>query len=1168
MAKPFNVLEHTQNIHSSYILEASAGTGKTYSIENSVVRLLIDEKLPCTLDALLIVTFTKAATSDLKERIRRNIHKTLLMLRSQKVEESSFPDYLKALCENGEDSIIYAKQKLELALANFEQAPIFTIHGFCHRMLKEYLFEGDLGASLGQNEEGISPQLVYRLIKDFFRLELHEKLISQGQLQRLLSHVLGFEGLERELFSLVTRGIEIASVTPLEDLFQQFCKGMISLKQQIGVTEEDILEDFELQASAYTGICDLQKKPKEENCAKVKRFAALFSKDRWNLTDFDDLVADGLYLVEALNPDNLGKKKQPPEREKLRCPSLVTQINILLCPAVNAARNPDYILCTLACKCKELIKAYLDQKEIFGYDDLLTNMYKAAQQQEFAAKVRRRFTMAIIDEFQDTDPIQWEIFKKIFLPDSGEHGRLYLVGDPKQSIYGFRQADIYTYLAAGKILGPESKATLGINYRSTKPFIEALNALFSPATAPGLITLPRTQSTLPYQPVESGGLVEPKILGDNRGAIHFFPYEEKEGGKSEKLADCEEKYFLPFIGKELRTLNSAGVPFDNCAVLVADRFQAMRLTQYLKTLNIPAIAQHSEGLSETLAFSSLRELLQALLVPQNESSLKIALGGPLLAWSHANILELEDSYKLEPLIAKGIALRKIWRETGFSGCFRALLASSWLPSGKTVAENLLLRESGIDLYQGIHQIAELLIDKESSEKLPPHRLIDAFEEFKLLEQEKDKALKLRCNPEKEGVRILTIHSSKGLEFEIVFALGILRRSRKPSSFIPLAQNQTTPILTVVEKREDPRAIEYAQEIDAEKLRQLYVAFTRAKQRLYIPLLFPKEKKDCEHGTASPIELYLALMGQPEIAFERLYDRIPLLNFETSITFLKELAKLQAITISSKEEMTHLTPEIIPLEIPAINEPTKAAIVRFPRYMHSFTALSMRGHPSAPITQNEFVAPNEFLAHEQTQHTLPAGSLTGTFLHTLLEKIPFHLASGNKQEFVNSVIRFTDKTPFENWTGVLSEMVCNAFSVKLTTEGHSFCLQDIKEPNCYKEHEFTYATQKAFHSEFESKPGYLKGVIDLLFIHEDKYFILDWKSNWLGPDSSFYEQDGMKKAMLEHDYFLQAEIYKGALKLYLKLIDDRPFEEIFGGVIYLFLRGIDPDHKRTSGVFIC
>lgn len=1148
MAQSFNILERTQKIHSSYILEASAGTGKTYSIENCVVRLLIDEEVPCTLETLLIVTFTKAATSDLRERIRQNIHHVLMLLCKPQVEDL-IPDYLKAIFEKGEDSLLHAKQKLEQALACFEQAPIFTIHGFCHRMLKEYLFEGDLGATLGPNEEGLSPLLIHRLIKDFFRLELHQGLVTQGQLQRLLSHLLGLEGLERELFALVTRGIDIAPVTPLQELFQQFYKGMTSLKQQI--SEDKLIEDFELQAPAYTGICDKQNKPKEENLAKVKKFAALFSKENWALSDFDLLITDGLYLIEALNPDNLSKKKQPPAIESLHYPNLISDLNSLLFPIVNAARNPDYILCTLACKCKALVRNYLDQKEIFGFDDLLINMQRAVQRPEFAAKICRRFTVGIIDEFQDTDPIQWEIFKKIFLPKSGEHGRLYLVGDPKQSIYGFRQADIYTYLAAGDLLGPASKATLGVNYRSTRPFIDALNTLFSPSIAPGLITLPRLKSTLPYQPVESGGIVEEKSFDDHYGAIHFFAYEDD--GK--KLADSEEKYFLPFIGNELTALSSASVPLDNCAVLVADRFQAMRLTQYLKKLNIPAVAQHSEKLSETLAFSSLRELLQALVTPQNESTLKIALGGPLIGWSHAEILELDDSYKLEPFIAKAIALRKIWRDAGFSACFRALLTTSW--SDKTIAQTILLREGGTDLYHGIQQIAELLIDKEASEKLPPHRLIDAFDEFELLEQENDQSVKLRCNPEKKGVRILTIHSSKGLEFEIVFALGVLRRTRKPSSFIPIAQNQSAPILTVVDNPEDPRAIEYALELDAEKLRQLYVAFTRAKQRLYIPLLFAKDKKECERGTASPIELYLALMGQPETPFEKLYTRIPLLNADTSKAFIQELGLSHSITISSNDEILNTTPSLAHPETLFLKEPSKAIIASLPHYMHSFTALSAKTHPP---NEHILLPPSDFETLERSPHTLPAGSATGTFLHALLEKIPFQLASRSKQELDAFVKRFTEKTPFEKWTDVISEIISNALSFRFCIGSSYFSLQDIPEGHCYREHEFTYSTEKIFHPE----PGYLKGVIDLLFVHQDKYYILDWKSNWLGPDNSFYNQDGMEKAMMEHDYFLQAKLYKEALKRYLNLIDGRPFEEIFGGALYLFLRGINP----ASGVFIC
>lgn len=1156
--QPFQVLERKQEIHASYLLEASAGTGKTYSIENIVVRLLIDEKNPCTLENILVVTFTKAATADLKARIRQSIQKALLILQSHQSDGAA--DYLIEVLEK-EEATHYAKKQLEEALACFEQAPVFTIHGFCHRMLKEFLFEADVSASLSDGEGVIAPSLYAQLIKDFFRVGVTEDLISCGQLKHLLNHCKGVEGLEKELYTLVTKGIAIAPVPLISEVLPQFCQAMHCVKKKLKVTPQQILEDFFLQAPFYTGICNLQKKPKEENVAKVARFAALLGKESWSLADFDILIADGLYLAEALTFSNLGKKKQPPSMDLLHCPDLISCLVDQLEPCIKNARNPDFILAALAFKCRELIQAYLLRKEIIGFDDLLSYMDKAVQQPAFAAKVRQRFTTAIIDEFQDTDPIQWRIFKSIFLEGDPKACRIYLVGDPKQSIYGFRQADIYTYLSAGNALGSNSRASLDTNYRSSEPLINTLNVLFSSENVPGLIALPLLKETLPYRPVKSGGQIMPKLFADNRGVVHFFSYEEKEEGKGKKLIEAEESFFLPFIANELLQLKAQGISLNSCAVLVADRFQGARLAEHLDGNEIPFVAQRAESLVETLAFGALKELLQAIVTPQNESALKIALGGPLLGWSQSEILALTDTQALEALISKGMVLLKIWRERGFSAFYNAFLMSAWSKTGKTVGEDLLLREGGLDLYQGMQQLAEFLIEKEMSEKLPPFRLIRTLDELLQMDEDGDPVSKLRSNPEKEGVRILTIHSSKGLEFEIVFALGVLRRSKKPSAFIPVVQDHLPAMLTPIDDETDPRYIEYLLENDAEKIRQLYVAFTRAKQRLYVPLFFEGSKKACKMGVASPSELYLAVLGQPEIPFMEIYQRIPALNQKASLEVINQLAAQVSITCSTLDE-SHDWNKTAKADVGAENEPTLKAppnciVPGKPLYMHSFTSLAKNTFPSYP-PQDEVKPPSDFDCSDKSAHTLPAGSATGSLLHTLLEMIPFSIASYGKRshQLLAFVDRHVSKTPLKEWREVIADILYRSLTVPLLGEGSIFSLQHLTDERCYREHEFVYSITQAFHPEFESHPGFLKGVIDLIFEFDGKICILDWKSNWLGPDGSCYGVPEMERAMFEHDYYLQAEIYQEALKRYLRLTDDRPFEEIFGGVFYLFLRGLD------------
>lgn len=1175
MIPAFNVLDRSQDMHASYLLEASAGTGKTYSIENIVVRLLMDQDHPCLLKDILIVTFTKASTSDLKIRIRTNIHRILSFLNGSSSE--SPPDYVEALLEAEASRQSYAKKQLEQALSAFEQASIFTIHGFCHRMLREYLFEANIGAVLGENETGISQSLINRLIRDFFRTEISEELISYEQLKRVIHHCGSIEKLEKELFKLATKGMAIAPLPTLREYFSQFCENLKALKKSLGAFSKspsmnELLQDFELQAPLYKEICNRQKKPKPENIAKVQRFAALLEKDAWDLADFDMLIADGVYLADALHPANLGSKKMPLPPENLHCPELIDLLNRFIVPIVTEARNPHYLLSTLASRCQEMVAAYLKKKEIVGFDDLLKGLHTALQEKEFAEKIRQRFSTAIIDEFQDTDPIQWEIFKKIYLPADEPQGRLYLVGDPKQSIYGFRQADIYTYLTAGNALGTSSKASLDTNYRSIPPLVEALNALFSTERVPELLALPRLNKTLTYAPVKSGISEDLATLNDGRGAIHFFSYQET-GNKGSKLEEAEESYFLPFISSELLSMQSLGVSLNKCAILVADRFQAARLQRHLKKHSIPIVAQHTESLTSTLAFNAMAELLQAILTPQRESALKIALGGPLIGWTKEEIQTLEDPFLLESMIAQGLFLRKIWVEKGFSAFYQSLLTSSWHANTSNVAETILQKEEGLTLFHCLQQLAELLIERETIGKLSPHSLLNALKEMQLLETIGDESIKQRMNPEKEGVRILTIHSSKGLEFECVFALGIIKRSQPPSHFIPIIKEGFSPLLTAVLNSEDPRYVQYALELDAEKMRLLYVAFTRAKQRLYIPVHFQTSGKKYSIGTASPIELYLTMMMRPDVPFADLYNFLPEVNAPSLRAQLQTLGTTQSITASTNEESNkRLQSEsvsgvsVIP-ETRALFHPKVPLIMGNPCFIHSFTGLSaLKSDELIPDlelnTQIELKPPSDFDCENQTSHTLPAGNLTGILLHSIMENISFTISESELFLYVEKCV---SGTPFEKWTAVIAKMVEKAVSVKLPTGQSDVCLKELKPNHHYREHEFLYEGSTEIHSELAHRPGYIQGVIDLIFEHEGKYFLIDWKTNWLGTDSTFYEPDHMKSAMHLHQYFLQAYIYKEALRRYLKLVDERPFEEIYGGTFYIFIRGLE--ENNYTGIYL-
>lgn len=1160
-------MDRRQDVHGSRLLEASAGTGKTFAIENIVVRLMVEEpsqnQEPLRLDQILVVTFTNPATYDLKVRIRSNIVRCINILTDALKGKSSgegAPDYLKSILENIEHAQ-RAKQKLEQGLACFEEAPIYTIHSFCSRMLREYVLEGGQAFQDVENDGQIAPSKIRRLIKDFFLTEIRPQSLTKGQLDLVLGSK-DAEHLETKLYKVIIKWMDIAPVPEPISHYQSFAEKMRHLKEKTGLTSAHILEEFLRVARHHNGICSKDNIPKPENLKRIERLAGLFDKKDWDIDDFDILLAEGPGLCQWLHPGNRKARIKSGVNPQAQ---FYDSFHEALAPLIEKASNPDLIFAWMAKECRKLILDYLDQEEIASFDMILHDMKDALENPAFADKIRGRFKAAIVDEFQDTDPVQWEIFKRLFMQ---EGSLLYLVGDPKQSIYAFRQADIYTYLKASSSMGSNRQSSLDTNYRSQPGLVAALNALFDPATAPGLISLPRLDRSLTYQPVKAGAKPFDKPFSDGKGCLHFFTVEYQKKKKEQKLPNerIEADFFFPFICQEILHLHrSDNIQYKQFAVLVKDRFQAQKLLSFMAQLNIPATLQRTSSLADSKALSALKELLQGILTPRDESCLKTALGGPIIGYTHKEILELSNHERWEKALAGSYALRKKWMDDGFAVFFEELLQSRWLASGESIGEHLLLQENGAEFYQDLIQIAELIVEYEALSGMSPNKCLEFLHDFDKLDKDEDVRLKRRIDPNRDAVKVLTLHASKGLEFDIVFALGLFNRTKEPEGLIPDSDGQAEPKLIAIKDESDINYQSYCDELDAEKIRQLYVALTRAKYRLYIPIVF-YQGGSCERGTASPMELYLARLCHSH-EDQDLYPRI--LNSDPTFfyAFLEKLKASFDISYSRlQDQLFDLQADKLEV-MPHLCVPRPPVVPGCELYMHSFTTLSK--HKSQKGDSQVFLegAPHDFLSLIKSPHTLPTGSETGNLLHEILEKIPFNavLSAASPVQIYPLLKKSLAGTPYEMWPEVVSDIIFNALKTDLGVDGTDFSLSQLKEGEYYREHEFMYSAEgSSVHPEFSFKAGFVKGVIDLIFTRGGKYYLLDWKSNWLGPGPEHYTNENMERAMHENQYFLQASLYKEALKRYLKIVDGREFGSIFGGVLYVFLRGLDND--GTKGIY--
>ncbi|MEM8727805.1 MAG: UvrD-helicase domain-containing protein [Chlamydiota bacterium] len=964
----FDVLDPQTPLLGHHLLEASAGTGKTFAIEHITSRLILEHDFH--LDEILIVTFTRAATRELKTRIRKTL-------------KSNPPSF-----------------NLDRALALIDQAQIYTIHGFCHRMLNEYAFESQLGFPLLSEQESDYREILKNHITDFFRTSLSRRDYSTAQLAAL-------PGDKEKLVDTVLSLLEKEGEFPSYPTFNQSYRFYSSVRKT--------LDPITLKQLEFNKIKDRGRNLKPPFDTQWQ----LLQKKVLSVEEFETLTASRSFLKDC-NPDNLAKKASFD-------PTPIYRFRDALLPILEPTTSPLCTLVRIARTVRTTARQALEEKEILAPNDILKKMEDCLKIPPFRSKVRSRYSAAIIDEFQDTDATQWNIFKTLFIDDP--IAVLYLVGDPKQSIYSFRSADIHTYFSARETIA--RKGRLDTNYRSDPKLIQALNHLFLQNKE--FLSLP--DISLPFRPVNHPE-TDDRPFPDNKDSIHYFIYEtEKKREKTWPSPAIEKSVFFPFIASEIDSLTKGNFDFSDFAVLVKDRYQGARLKNYLESQNIPTHSKSSEPIIDTPTFHLIRSLLEALIHPSAMTVKRF------LSFSTTHH-ELKNN---EKLVAETLAR--------FSR-----------PQTLQQALRTFYSPTGLDAHSDYCFLSELLLQHQAETDATLPQLLDF-----LLTQ---KRLPRRPLANPDSVTIMTIHMSKGLEFGIVFALGLVNRYTGREDFI---RHRKEWLLFEPENTKCQAAL---QNQEGEKLRQLYVALTRAKHRLYIPLLVDTSHSPIPPGQASPLELF---------------NPTP-----TDATYL------------SPQKLVPLKPQTPTLQppLPIPQSPPR-------RFLHSYSSLVRKNpHASKP----------------ELAHALPKGAETGVFLHSFLETI-FQAPDIAAIDIPNLLRqKLPSNFPYEPTL----KLIRNALHTPLAP--HPFTLAQVR--HFYPEVEFFYP----------DPPDYITGYIDLIFYHQNQYFLLDWKTNLLPS----YDLPALRQAMTEYDYHLQSSLYRTALSRYLS--QTRVAAPIAGSY-YIFLRGL-------------
>ncbi len=926
----FDILSKEISLQPRLFLEASAGTGKTFTIEHLVVRLLLETSM--RLDEIVVVTFTRAATRELKERIHNNLEQVAL-------ETLSHP-YLQELTD-------LQKNKIQVALKNFDTAQIFTIHGFCSHLLSHFALEAGVGLKLSE----WTPQEEEWEIKEFLRTQT---TLSPGQIKKLLGSV------QYDLRRLIERLQRFSDPSPSSPSSEELLKEIQT--QLDSIAPFSLTQEFERIRPSYKGMTsdDFLSQAAELEKALVEKHLSSKTWEKW--------ITTSSFFLKNLDPAQLKAKAKPFFSQPLG------QLREIILPRLEKAQDPRQILLRLGTAWSVHRKKVSELHEKITLDDLLKIVHSKLSTPGFVEAVRKKYQAVIVDEFQDTDPIQWDIFRTLFLEDLKKS--VYLVGDPKQSIYAFRQADIYTFLDAARSFGVDQKAALVRNFRSSSQLIDQLNLLFC-------------QNPWMDLPKQSTYLDIPKAVSfhEGEGALCFMVAEGEKGrGTKWPTTELEETAFFPFIVEEIQKQN---LKPGNVAVLVKDRYQAQRVRTFLDRYRMPSVLYRSSPLGESPVLEFMHEIAEACLDPQ-ESIIKKILLGPFAAASLEHltpelVLKTKEKFK---------ELQILWMEEGFATFFAEFLKTSF---GKESALATFYHFQEHAHYDDLLELTQKVLFVHH-----PVQLKILLEDLKNYETED------RVCTHPGGIQIMTTHASKGLEFETVFALGLA--SRSPVQELPP---------------------EELKELDAEKMRQFYVALTRAKKRLYIPIATELPTPSYSLGEGSPVELFLS-KAHPDL------------------------------TSFSQEFLNERTFHLKPYQTPspgALHPPPPLRPAAIPRFMQSFSSLA-----------KEITAPAK-----GEERGLEAGIETGLIVHRILERY-----FNQEGDLDSLIVQETKRTKLANQVEILQELLHKTLELPLG----DFCLNDISLSNVQTEMEFLYTTEQ----------GWMKGYIDLSFEHEGRLYVVDWKTN--------------------------------------------------------------------------
>ena len=1110
------------------LIEASAGTGKTYNITRLYLRLLLEQQL--SVEQILVMTFTKAATAELKGRLGQ-----LIRHAHDHWDDLNEP-FFKTLAERIEAP--KAKALLHKALLNLDEAAIYTIHGFCKRALTQQAFAS--GISFQAQMEADSSALILEALQDWFRRE------AQGERFAELQHYWTTpDDFAREWGRTIGGSETVAEpeLTEPHEAWDAFCTNWA-----------DEAEAF------YT----LNVKPRRGDASTAEWQARLDE-----LTDLSSQPWPG--QVPYVFAGKFSKEAFSTAKKEAALPHL--QVLTRQLSGLEREHKAWWAWQGITFARAHLLSSK-DRLDQLDFNDLIIQLRQRLQDTEagsaLAAKLTEQFPVALVDEFQDTDPDQYAILDALY--PKGHAGLLCMIGDPKQAIYGFRGGDVFAYLQARD--DADQHWHMDTNFRSHPAVVQGYNRLFygeHPLDADGqVLTRPSSVDVfgfgIDYAPVKAGRSDLPDMDDPaHRGAVQWCllaATEDEPKGYSRTALDT----LADWTAREIRRLltdtqlDNAPVQPGDIAILVRSKHEAQTMQAALRDQQLASVYLSArDNVLQSPEATTLARALNGILNLENDRALIAALATPWFGYDTDRLFQLQqDEHAWAETLLELTDLRERWFSQGLMSMALQLFQRHVRPHPqrheRTLTNSLHLLE---------------LLQQASQQHRQPWELLHWFDQARQDDTLANVA-QLRLESDANLIQVITQHGAKGLEYPIVFLPFVSygrSKAKQPPMLIRYHDRSDYSAVLALNPSEDERKW-YEEEQAAEDIRLLYVAATRAERRLYIMAAEFKE-----------------------------LERSPLARCLGTKTFGALSERLTQFADQGNGSVLEL-PDTPLDDAPAI-EASPASTARAAQFtgrierdwwLSSFSALTRNARHGGLTTpdrdqdepEQASIAPQD----RPLRFRLARGAEAGNLLHDLLERLDFkdpdyttELAWA-EQRYPALLPRETGN---EDTTNPLRPALSAWLSDILNTELPSgACLANISQPHTQREAAFYFpmaskgqglARILARHRNVTgvSLPepvrlkGMMHGFIDLIYQWQGRYYVVDYKSTWLGERLSDYNDTALTESVHASFYDLQYLLYTLALHRYLRTrLPDYDPKQHLGGVHYLYLRGMT--QGQTTGIY--